>query len=67
MKRGQELQIETLKDFPREVKILGLQLQKKSNDINANTFIPLVLFNRKETVKTIHDSKDDIEKLQKVI
>jgi len=58
---------EAVHDFPKTLKIRLLKLDEKTGEVNSNTFIPLVLFNRKETVRLINEVKDDTEKLLKVL
>ncbi len=65
----QRLEADILKedDFPRDIKILALQIHDKSGEISGNTFIPVVLFNRDETIKLIREWKNDLEKMSEVI
>ncbi|RLG45321.1 MAG: hypothetical protein DRN81_02020 [Thermoproteota archaeon] len=55
------------REFPDELKVELFQLREKLNEINANTFVPLVLFNRDETVRLIRESKKDLERLVKMV
>lgn len=66
-KQKQQLMTETVHDFPKSLKITLVKLDHKTGEINANTFVPLVLFNRDRTVKLIKEVNDDTEKLLKVL
>lgn len=65
----QRLETAILEDrgFPRDIKLLALQMQDTTSDINANTFIPLVLFNREEVIKDIETFKRQLEKMVEII
>jgi hypothetical protein len=60
-------QLATKEDFDRETKLEAFRIREKLNQVNANTFLPLVLFNREETVRLLRESKGDLEKLRKMI
>lgn len=66
-KQKQELKYEVKKDFPENIKQMALDLDKKSGDIGSNLYVPLVLFNRKDTINLIRSFKNDVEKLEKVL
>lgn len=65
----QRLEEQILKedDFPRDVKVLALQINDTTGSINANTFVPLVLFNREEVLQDIDKFKRQLEKMGEII
>jgi len=54
-------------EFDRELRLEALRIRRNLNEVNSNTFVPLVLFNRDEVVRILRDSKDDLTRLRKMI
>lgn len=66
-KQRLEAQVLADNDFPRDVKILGLQINDTTGNLTANTFIPLVLFNREEVLADIGKFKRQLEEMREIV
>lgn len=63
----QEAMLREEQDFSREAKIQAVKLMELSGEIQGNLFIPLVLFNREETIELLKKARDETEKLREMI
>lgn len=62
--KEQKLLLEEKKDFSREIKLKALKLKEESDETATNLFVPLVLFNRKETLELLKKVRDRTDELR---